>query len=193
LILPAFEVFSTTSYPEPAEKPFNVKTVAQTIDLIQAWNWLKVKPDYCFDDGPHFDILIVPGGYGAEEIEIHNETVINWLRIQMANVEVMASVCTGAFILAKAGLLNGKWVTTHWMDIDRLEREFPNVTVQRNVKFIDECSIITSGGIFAIFMLGLIPSPNNQRQYKKMLYWIYDYQNGLQSRPSFKGPAFHIY
>lgn len=64
-------------------------------------------------------------------------------------MELIASVCTGAFLLAKAGLLNGKRATTHWMDIDRLEREFLQVKVEKNCKFVDEGSIITSGGISA--------------------------------------------
>ena len=67
----------------------------------------------------------------------------------MHKVSLMTSVCTGAFLLAKAGLLEGKNATTHWMDIDRLEREFDTVTIKRDVKYVDEGSIITSGGISA--------------------------------------------
>lgn len=144
-----FEVFSVTTYLNSKEKPFKVNTIAEKEELISARNSLKVKPNFCFETAPHFDILIVPGGYGAEEIEIKNEKVINWIKYQMENVDIMASVCTGAFLLAEAGLLNGKDVTTHWMDIDRLEREYPKLKVQRNVKFVDEGSIITSGGISA--------------------------------------------
>ena len=144
-----FEVFSIATYAECNEKPFNVKTVAQTKDLINARNGLKIQPDYDFYNAPHFDILIIPGGHGAEEIEIHNSKVINWIKDRMNNVYIMASVCTGAFLLAEAGLLDGKQATTHWMDIDRLEREYSKVIVQRDVKFVDENSIITSGGISA--------------------------------------------
>ena len=110
---------------------------------------MKIQPDYDFYDAPRFDILIIPGGYGAEEIEIHNPKIINWIKNNMNNVDIMASVCTGAFLLAEAGLLDGKQATTHWMDIDRLEKEYTKVNVQRNVKFVDENPIITSGGISA--------------------------------------------
>ncbi len=144
-----FEVFSIVSDPDRREKPFCVHTVAQTKDLISARNGLKVQPDYDFYDAPPFDIIIIPGGYGAEEIEIHNPQVINWIKNNRDNVEIMASVCTGTFLLAQAGLLDGKQATTHWMDIDRLEREYQNVHVQRNVKFVDQFPIITSGGISA--------------------------------------------
>ncbi|WP_330397099.1 DJ-1/PfpI family protein [Anaerovirgula multivorans] len=144
-----FEVFSITTYPESNIRPFKVTTVAQTKELITARNGLKVQPDYDFYDAPHFDILIIPGGYGAEEIEIHNQKVLNWISERMNTVDLMASICTGAFLLAKTGLLNGKKATTHWMDIERLEKEYPKVRVEHNVKYVDGGSIITSGGISA--------------------------------------------
>jgi transcriptional regulator GlxA family with amidase domain len=144
-----FEVFSITASDENGEKPFRVHTVAQTKKLIKARNGLKIQPDYDFQDAPGFDILIIPGGYGAEEIEIHNSSVIDWIKNKISSVEIMASVCTGAFLLAEAGLLDGKKATTHWMDLDRLENEYPLVSIQRNIKFIDESPIITSAGISA--------------------------------------------
>ncbi|MBE5107824.1 DJ-1/PfpI family protein [Bacillus thuringiensis] len=149
-----FEVFSVTKYPEqhvdtPESKPFLVKLVSETGDLVQARNGLKVQPDYSLENAPHFDILVVPGGPGAREKEIYNEKIIQWISHRMGNVELMTSVCTGALLLAKAGILNGKVATTHWANYARLENEFPAVTVKRNVKFVDEGNIVTSGGISA--------------------------------------------
>lgn len=144
-----FEVFSITTYIGCNEKAFKVHTVAQTKHLIKARNGLKIQPDYDFCDAPQFDILIIPGGYGAEEIEIHNSKIIKWIKDNINHADIVASVCTGAFLLAEAGLLDGKQATTHWMDINRLEKEYTKVNVQRNVKFIDESPIITSGGISA--------------------------------------------
>lgn len=144
-----FEVFSIATLLESNEKPFIVKTISENGELVTARNGLKVKPDYSFANHPSFDIVIIPGGFGAEQIEINNSSVIEWIKNQQSRVEFMTSICTGALLLAKAGILNGKKATTHWMDIDRLEQEFPNVSVQRDVKFVDEDSIITSGGISA--------------------------------------------
>ncbi|EIW20005.1 MULTISPECIES: DJ-1/PfpI family protein [Pelosinus] len=144
-----FEAFSIVSIPGQSDKPFLVQTVSQYEKMIKTRNGLMVQPHFSFDNAPDFDIVIVPGGYGAEEIEINNEIVIQWIKKQSNKVELITSVCTGAFLLAKAGLIDGKRATTHWMDIDRLEREFPDVKVERNCKFIDEGSIITSGGISA--------------------------------------------
>jgi Transcriptional regulator containing an amidase domain and an AraC-type DNA-binding HTH domain len=144
-----FEVFSIASIQGQLEKSFLVQTVSQHGTMIKSRNGLMVQPNFSFENAPNFEILIIPGGYGAEEIEINNETVIRWIKKQRDKVGLIASVCTGAFLLAKAGLLDGKRATTHWMDIERLEREFPNVKVEKNCKFIDEESIITSGGISA--------------------------------------------
>jgi len=144
-----FEVFSLTTIPQQDKKPFVVKTVSQTGNMVMARNGLKIQPDYSFENASEFDILVIPGGYGAEQIEIHNDILIEWIKSRANGVELMTSVCTGAFLLAKAGLLDEKRATTHWMDIDRLEKEFPKVIVKRDVKFVEEGAIITSGGISA--------------------------------------------
>ncbi|AVK85498.1 AraC family transcriptional regulator [Lysinibacillus sp. B2A1] len=143
-----FEVFSVTEI-ENGQQPFVVETVSEKGDLVIATNGLKVQPDYSFDNVPRFDILIIPGGLGAREREMNNDNAINWITNQMKTVQLMTSVCTGALLLAKAGLLNGKMATTHWASLERLKKEFPQVEVQREVKFVDEGNIITSGGISA--------------------------------------------
>lgn len=142
-----FEVFSLAS--KEKEKLFEVRTIAQTTDIISARNGLKVVPDFSFQDDHRSEILIVPGGYGAEEIEIHNPVMIEWLKSQQGQVEILASVCTGALLLAEAEILAHKKATTHWMDLDRLANDYPDVEVIRNVRFVDEGNILTSGGISA--------------------------------------------
>lgn len=150
-----FEVFSVAEIPGQAAKPFRIQTVSQTGQPITARNGLIVHPHCSFTSAAAFDILIVPGGYGAEEIEINNCLLLSWLQAQRPKVQILASVCTGVFLLAKAGLLDGKSVTTHWMDISRLEDSFPSVHVMRNVKYVDEGSLITSGGISAGITMSL--------------------------------------
>ncbi|KAI7869429.1 class I glutamine amidotransferase-like protein [Lichtheimia hyalospora FSU 10163] len=144
-----FEVFSITTLPESDKKPFIVKTISETKNIISARNGLKIKPDYNFNDNVNFDILIIPGGYGAEEIEINNVKVIEWIKNQFNKVQILASVCTGSFLLGKTGLLDNKNATTHWMDIKKFQDEFPKIKVHENVKYIDEDKIITSGGVSA--------------------------------------------
>jgi len=142
-----FEVFSVTEVEE--EKPFTVYTVSQNGEMITARNGLKVKPDYSIEDLPTVDILIIPGGKGVRENEVKNDIIINWIRQQMKEVKLMTSVCTGALLLAKASLLEGLKATTHWASIQTFKKDFPNVEVMENVKFVDEGHIITSAGISA--------------------------------------------
>ncbi|EML6320799.1 DJ-1/PfpI family protein [Bacillus thuringiensis] len=142
-----FEVFSVTEVNE--EKTFTVYTVSENGEMITARNGLKVQPDYSIENLPPVDILIIPGGLGARKYEIKNEIVIKWIRQQMKEVKLMTSVCTGALLLAKAGLLEGLKATTHWASIERFKNEFQNVEVIENVKFVDEGHIITSAGISA--------------------------------------------
>uniref|UniRef100_UPI0034D3FB33 DJ-1/PfpI family protein n=2 Tax=Bacillus TaxID=1386 RepID=UPI0034D3FB33 len=142
-----FEVFSVTEADE--EKPFTVYTVSQNGEMITARNGLKVKPDYSIEDLPPIDILIIPGGKGVRENEMQNDIIINWVRQQMKEVKLMTSVCTGALLLAKAGLLEGLKATTHWASIQTFKKDFPNIEVMENVKFVDEGHIITSAGISA--------------------------------------------
>lgn len=144
-----FEVLSLAEDANTHQKLVSVKTVAQKRESIYARNGLNVLPDYDFSNAPDFDLLIVPGGYGAEGIEIHNQALLDWIKSRATATSILASVCTGAFLLAKAGLLDGKRATTHWMDLDRLAREYPRIAVQRDVKFVDEGTILTSGGISA--------------------------------------------
>lgn len=142
-----FEVFSLSS--KNNEKLFEIITIGETGELISARNGLKVLPMANFKDKIKLDILIIPGGYGAEEIEIKNQITINWIKEQKSKVKILASVCTGAFLLAESGILDNKSATTHWMDIDRLENEYPKIKIIKNLKFVDEDDIITSGGISA--------------------------------------------
>ncbi|PFT32981.1 DJ-1/PfpI family protein [Bacillus cereus] len=142
-----FEVFSVTEVNE--EKTFTVYTVSENGEKITARNGLKVQPDYSIENLPPVDILIIPGGLGARKYEIKNEIVIKWIRQQMKEVKLMTSVCTGALLLAKAGLLEGLKATTHWASIEKFKNEFQNVEVIENVKFVDEGHIITSAGISA--------------------------------------------
>ena len=172
-----FEVFSVTAL-ENGEKPFLVETVSEKGNIVYARNGLKVQPDYNFDNMPQFDILIIPGGPGAREKEINNDNVTKWIANRMQYVQIMTSVCTGALLLAKAGLLKGKKATTHWASIERLEKEFPEVDVQQGVKYVDEGNIVTSGGISAGINMSfhivkrLLGSEVAQKTAKRMEYEI---------------------
>ena len=146
-----FEVFSVAAglgAGSGGESPFTVFTLGERAGLVRAAGGLKVQPDYSINDHPPIDLLLVPGGWGTRR-EVDNPRLIDWIRAQDAQTTLTTSVCTGAFLLGRAGLLEGHRVTTHWGSIERLRRAFPGVTVLDNVRFVDDGKIVTSAGISA--------------------------------------------
>ena len=147
-----FEVFSTAtrvkSRLEPdTPKPFEVVTIAEELRPIKARGGLLVQPGFDFTDHPAIDILIVPGGDVSSELK--RAQVTDWIVRTAPGTCVTASVCTGAFLLGKAGLLNGKPATTHWEDVGDLQAMFPQVQVETSSRWIDAGQVITSAGISA--------------------------------------------
>ncbi len=142
-----FEVFSTASRICPGENPFTVFLIGETGRLVTARAGYQVKPAYGFADHPAIDVLIVSGGMHCEEMKKPN--VIRWISHQAKQAEIVASVCTGAFLLAAAELLKDRNVTTHWSDIESLQKLYPDLTVRDSVRWIDEGDVVTSGGISA--------------------------------------------
>lgn len=143
-----FEVFSISENTNK-EKLFRAFTVSENSGIFSARNGFLGKSNFTIFDCPDIDILIIPGGYGAEKIEINNSVILDWISDVASKAEIVASVCTGAFLLAKAGVIQNQRVTTHWMDIDDLQSQYPNLEVVRDVKFVDTGRTITSGGISA--------------------------------------------
>ncbi len=146
-----FEVFSTAARVKQRREPhapsaFEVFTISDAA-LVHARANLLVQPHYTLTNHPKIDVLIVPGGVITAELEKPDVTA--WIKRVNASTQLTVSVCTGAFLLAQAGLLDGKRVTTHWEDCDDLERMFPNLRVERGVHWVDEGRIVTSAGISA--------------------------------------------
>ena len=147
-----YEVFTTASrvhlrmHPE-TPPPFEVFTIAMDSQPIKARAGLAVLADYTIASHPPIDLLIVPGGVVTEEL--NKPAIIAWLAATAARMQITASVCTGAFLLAKAGLLDNRRVTTHWEDIADLRRDFPELQVIDSARWVDEGGIVTSGGISA--------------------------------------------
>ena len=147
-----FEVFSVTRLNESKRReepsPFNVFLVAETKSLVVAAGGMKVVPDYDLDACPPLDILVVPGGWGTRA-EMSNERLLGWIAERSRQVETLASVCTGALLLGKAGLLGGKRATTHWRSLDWMEELFPKTRVERHLHFVEDGALFTSAGISA--------------------------------------------
>ena len=147
-----YEVFSRTRLEKGAESrksndsaPFKVFTVSVNDKTIKATGGLKVISDYTFLNSPKIDILIIPGGYGTRPL-LNNEDVLNWIKSISNDSEITSSVCTGALLLAKAGLLDGKRATTHWGAIGALKSINKNIQVIENRRIVND-EIITSAGV----------------------------------------------
>ncbi|WP_343527059.1 DJ-1/PfpI family protein [Sphingomonas sp.] len=147
-----YEVFSVAARIAPTKAgtgvaPFDVMTIGQQNAPIVARHGLRVMPDHDFDNAPPLDILIVPGGVVTAALE--DPTILDWIRRTAGRARVTASVCTGAFLLARLGMLDGLSATTHWEDLDDLRTQFPGVTVVEGPPYIDHGAIMTSAGISA--------------------------------------------
>ncbi len=118
---------------------------------VRARNGLNIIPDYSFDDLPHLSILVVPGGLGARTHALANLRILQLVREQSGQV---ASVCTGALILAEAGVLDNHAATTHHTALDRL-RQYQKVSVKGDKRWIIEGAIATSAGVSAGIDLAL--------------------------------------
>lgn len=101
--------------------------VAETAETISCAKGLKVEPHYTFDTCPDFEYILIPGGWGTRA-EAKNPVLLDFLKSRSINCKAVLSVCTGAFLLAEIGLLQGKRATTHWGSLDRL-RDFGGIAV----------------------------------------------------------------
>lgn len=147
-----FEVFSVATRVcrrdrGPQAAPFEAFFVAETADLVRARYGFQVKPHYGFDDCPRVDLLLVPGGVVDQPRS--SARTLDWIKRTAATADLVASVCTGAFLLAQAGLLDGLRATTHWEDVEALRQEFPAVEVIGDQVWVDEGRVVTSAGIAA--------------------------------------------
>ena len=147
-----FEVFSTASRMKArlspgSAKPFELFTIADTVRPVRARGGLMLQPSYGVTNHPAIDVFIVPGGVVTAELS--RTAIIEWIVRTAAKASLTASVCTGAFLLGKAGLLRGKTITTHWEDIDDFSAMFPGIPVQGDKRWVDAGTIVTSAGISA--------------------------------------------
>ena len=142
-----FEVFSVTDELRDASA-FNVFTVAPKPGTVRARNGLKVVPDYAIERCPEALVLVIPGGFGTRAL-IANPLVLEWIRTRSKAAEVTMSVCTGALLLARAGLLDGMTVTTHHDLLGMLAELAPLSRVDPSARFHDNGSLLTAAGISA--------------------------------------------
>lgn len=135
-----------------------VITVAETLDPIRCAKGLRVLPDHSFEDCPQLDVILVPGGLGTRGERL-NDAMTRFVASQDEHTEWTTSVCTGAFILHGAGLLDGRRATTHWAALDEFLTFAPDQELDREARWVVDGKIVTSAGVsagidMALWLLG---------------------------------------
>ena len=153
-----YEVFTVARLDEARRReepsPLRVLLVAEAAAAVTTAGGMRVIPDCLLAVCPPLDILVVPGGWGTRR-QIANKILIDWIAERGRQVETLTSVCTGALLLAAAGLLNGRRATTHWRSLSWLRDSFPAVIVEDNLHVVEDGHILTSAGISAGIDLAL--------------------------------------
>lgn len=146
-----YEVFSSARPPgqiEDGSHLFTVLTIAEEPRLIRCRGGLLVQPHHSIDDHPPLDILVVPGGKGTRH-ERYNHRLLDWIVDQDTRTELTTSVCTGAFLLAERGILDGRPATTHWASIEWMREQYPAVDMRADIRVVDTDHVVTSAGVSA--------------------------------------------
>jgi putative intracellular protease/amidase/YHS domain-containing protein len=135
-----WEVFQDAS-PMDGKGGFNLYTVAEKQAPVETSGGMKILPNYTFENAPQPKIIVIPAQNGD------NEAMYRWIRESSKATDVTMSVCTGAFVLAKTGLLSGKSATTHHYAYTDLAMQYPDIHVKRGFRFVEEGKIATAGGL----------------------------------------------
>jgi transcriptional regulator GlxA family with amidase domain len=136
-----WEVFQDVSLPGRQAQAFRLYTVGETTTPVRASGGMKIVPDYTFSTAPAPKVLVIPAQSGR------SDATLEWIRKATRNTDVTMSVCTGAFLLAKTGLLSGKAATTHHSGYRGFAIEFPDVQLRRGARFVEEGNLATAGGL----------------------------------------------
>ncbi len=140
-----FQVFSASNTCS-TKKHFNILTVASSLSHIKTSNGLEIVPQYAIDQHPDIDILVIPGGDGTKSL-LNKKQLLDWLRSIIQGTIITLSVCSGARILAKLGLLKNLEFTTHQEVVEDVLTIEPKAVYDKNKRFVDNGKIMTSAGI----------------------------------------------
>jgi len=152
-----------------------VVSVAEHTNPIRCAKGLRVVADHTFDDCPDLDVIVVPGGLGSRA-EMHNPAMLDFVRRQATHTTWTTSVCTGAFILFGAGLLEGKTATTHWAAFDELRGHAPDLDLDPEARWVVQGDVVTSAGVsagidMALWLLGQLYDPTHARVTQRYIQY----------------------
>jgi transcriptional regulator GlxA family with amidase domain len=165
-----WEVFAwwTSHYPEDG---WEVTTFSADGAPVTCEKTLVVHPHHSFASVPPLDVLVHPGGDGTAAM-VDDDAHLEWLRRQRSQVPLVASVCTGALVLAAAGLLRGRPATSNRLLLDQLNSIDETIEVRREVRFVDDGDIVTAAGLsagidMALHLVGRFVNPDRAEQIRE--------------------------
>ena len=136
-----WEVFQDVMVPSSEEMPFRLYTVAETKKPIRTSGGMQIVPDYTIEDAPPPKVIVIPAQSSR------SPALLEWIKKSSKTTDVTMSVCTGAFVLAKTGLLKGKSATTYHGAFERFATQFPDVQLKRGARFVENGNLATAGGL----------------------------------------------
>jgi YHS domain-containing protein/putative intracellular protease/amidase len=136
-----WEVFGDVNIPGRQDGPFRLYTVSDTTSPIHAGGGMQIIPDYTFANAPAPKVVVIPAQSKP------SEAMLKWIRESTKSADVTMSVCTGAFVLAKTGLLSGKSATTFHMAFAPFAMEFPDIKLKRGARFVEDGNLASAGGL----------------------------------------------
>jgi transcriptional regulator GlxA family with amidase domain len=161
-----------TQWPDDDVRVF---TLARSDGPVTCAKGLRVIPDETWEAAPALDVLVYPGGRGTRA-ELRDEAVLDWVRGISRSGAVVASVCTGALVLAAAGLLDGKPATTHWQSLELLPTLGADIEVRPDDRFVDNGEVITAAGVsagidMALHLVARLHSPERAREVRRYIQY----------------------
>jgi len=136
-----WEVFQDVVIPGRADHPFRLYTVSQSTSPIHTSGGMKIVPDYTIENAPAPKVIVIPAQSKP------SEATLEWIRKATKSTDVTMSVCTGAFVLARTGLLSGKAATTYHGAFVRFADQFPDIHLKRGARFVEDGNLATAGGL----------------------------------------------
>ncbi|CAD5952190.1 Isonitrile hydratase [Planktothrix tepida] len=180
-----YEVFSIASEINE-DKPFNVYLVAETLNSLQSHNGLSINPDFTLLDSPVPDVIFIPGGIGTKAA-MNQLQILAWIQSKGHYADLIVSVCTGALLLAKVGLLDGLVATTHHLALEQLRALAPQTTIVDNQRYVDNGKIITAAGISAgidVSLYVIAKLLGDDKALKTAQYMEYDWKPKAKITPT---------
>lgn len=150
-----------------------VLLLGETLAPARCAKGMVLVPDTRWDEAPPLDVVLVPGGDGRRA-QMKNPAMLDFLRRVAPGCRWVTSVCTGSFVLAAAGLVDGRQVTTHWSRLDEL-RGWP-VTVRDDVRWVVDGNVVTAAGVsagidMALWLVGQLHGPEFARQVQRYIQY----------------------